>query len=79
MAFHSAADISPVSSYTRDSGMLRAYTYVFVTDINGNTLRKRVSLGNDYNSSLEAAREVMQRTRANNKDTEVCGDFKISL
>ena len=60
-------------------GTMRAWVYVYVTDITGRSIRKRVSLGNDYNSTLESARDTMQRARAGNRELSVNGDFRISI
>ena len=60
-------------------GVMRAYTYVEMTDINGRSIRRRVSLGVDWNTELETARDTMERTRANNPSLRIEGDFRINL
>ena len=59
-------------------GVLRAWVYVEVTDINGCLMRKRVSLGNDYNTTLETARETVERVRRSNEQM-VSADFRVNL
>lgn len=59
-------------------GVLRAWFYVEVTDINGSMVRRRVSLGNDYSTTLETARETVDRVRRSNQQM-VSADFRINL
>lgn len=60
-------------------GVMRAYTYVEATDIFGRMIRRRVSLGTDWNTELESARNTIERVRANNQGLVVCGDFRVNL
>lgn len=60
-------------------GILRAWVYVWVTDIYGCKTRKRVSLGNDYNTTLDNAREIADKAREHNQDIEVMADFRVNL
>lgn len=65
--------------YRNTDGVLKAYTYINVVDIMGRSTRRRVSLGMDWNTPLETARDTMERTRANNPNLELHGEFKINL
>jgi hypothetical protein len=65
-------------SVRNTDGILRAWIYVEVTDINGCVNRKRVSLGNDYNTTLETARDTVERVRRSNQQM-VSADFRVNL
>lgn len=67
------------SRVSNKQGILRAYTYVLATDINGNKIRRRVSLGTDWCTELETARDTVERVRDNNQSLRVEAEFKINL
>ena len=67
------------SKVRNTDGVMRAYTYVEMTDINGRHIRRRVSLGVDWNTELETARDTIYSTRANNPGIRVEGDFRVNL
>lgn len=63
-----------------NSGALRAYKMVAITDIFGNQRMRRVSLGNIFSVGLETAKDMVYKARA--ADTEpgsVCATFTIGL
>lgn len=60
-------------------GVMRAYTYVYATDIMGRHVRRRVSLGTVWNTELENARNTMQTVRDNNRGLEILGDYRVNL
>jgi len=60
-------------------GILRAWVYIWITDINGLKTRKRVSLGNDYNTTLDNARNTASNVRESNGGMEIMADFRINL
>ena len=64
---------------SNNQGTLRVYTYVTVTDIHGNEIRRKVSLGTNWVTELEPARDTMERVRADNRNLQVFGEFKIKL
>lgn len=48
------------------NGSVKATAYVMVVDFSGNTIRRSVSLGREYNVSREAAKSMANDIRANN-------------
>jgi hypothetical protein len=60
-------------------GVLRAHTRIGIIDIFGRQINRRVSLGTDWNISLETAQNLVQAARVNNPDIEVSADFRINL
>lgn len=60
-------------------GILRAYTYVMAVDINGNNIRRRVSLGTDFCTELETAKDTVERVRSNNQNMNVEAQLLINL
>ena len=59
-------------------GVLRAYTRVNVTNIFGQHVSKRVSLGTDWNTTLETARDLVKKARESNS-VEIQAEYRINL
>jgi len=75
-----ARSVSPVSGYSLgDAGHLRTHTRVHAVDIFGRSITRRVSLGTDWNTTLETARETVQKVRENNPGIEINADYRIAL
>lgn len=74
------AAVAPEYFNTDNSGSLRAYKMVAITDIFGNQRMCRVSLGNMFSVGLETAKDMVYKARA--ADTEpgsVAATFTIGL
>lgn len=59
-------------------GVLRVYTRVNVVNIFGRDVSKRVSLGTDWNITLDTAREMVNQARAANS-ADIQAEFRVNL
>lgn len=66
-------------AYPVSRGTVRAYTRVQITDLQGVTRMKRVSVGTDYHSDLDTARSLVDSARAANKDLHIEANYTVSL
>lgn len=80
MADKVARRVYPVSDYSLgDAGQMRASTRVSAVDIFGRSITRRVSLGTDWNTSLDTARDTVQKVRENNPGIEINAEYRVSL
>ena len=68
-----------VATERNKDGYLKAHTLVHVTDIFGNDIARRVSLGTDWNTTLESARERINTAREKNPSIQIQAEFRINL
>lgn len=78
--FSNIAEMREYPSYpVVNHGTVRAYTRVQITDLQGVTRMKRVSIGTDYHSDLDTARSLVDSARRANEGLQVEANYSISL
>lgn len=64
---------------SNDQGVLRAVTRVYLTDIFGKHVSRRISIGIMHSVNLVEARDHVAYARKSNPDMDIRAEFKVEL